>query len=194
MMGTIVINQTDCKQNVVLQSSQDGISGGYYDAAGVWHEIGAGTEIPEITPVIGKTLSATTGEESVNTARAYAGPFPVTPSSDGYTLQSYAPAGYKAALRAFYQESFISNADEMYTCCSPSLFGDTGNPWNQAAFINISGCVIGSKKDGTWHLYTDNIDELYFVYEKDDTTSNTSAADFDGYVVVNGVVYHIIGE
>lgn len=39
-MGTIVINQTDCKQNVVLQSSLDGITGGYYDAAGVWHEIG----------------------------------------------------------------------------------------------------------------------------------------------------------
>lgn len=39
-MGTIVINQTDCKQNVVLQSSADGITGGYYDAEGVWHEIG----------------------------------------------------------------------------------------------------------------------------------------------------------
>lgn len=39
-MGTIVINQTDCKQNVVLQSSVDGITGGYYDAAGLWHEIG----------------------------------------------------------------------------------------------------------------------------------------------------------
>lgn len=39
-MGTIVINQTDCKQNVVLTSSLDGISGGYYDAEGVWHEMG----------------------------------------------------------------------------------------------------------------------------------------------------------
>lgn len=46
-MGTIVINQTDCKQNVVLQSSLDGITGGYYDAAGVWHEIGGADEYSE---------------------------------------------------------------------------------------------------------------------------------------------------
>lgn len=39
-MGTIVINQTDCKQNIVLHSSLDGVSGGYYDQAGIWHEFG----------------------------------------------------------------------------------------------------------------------------------------------------------
>ena len=43
-MGTIVINQTDCKQNVVLESSLDGIIGGYYDASGVWHDLGAEPE------------------------------------------------------------------------------------------------------------------------------------------------------
>lgn len=49
-MGTIVINQTDCKQNVVLQSSLDGISGGYYDASGVWHDLSEGTE-PALYPM-----------------------------------------------------------------------------------------------------------------------------------------------
>ena len=45
-MGTIVINQTDCKQNIVLQSSVDGITGGYYDKEGNWHTIG-GDEGPK---------------------------------------------------------------------------------------------------------------------------------------------------
>lgn len=50
-MGTIVINQTDCKQNVVLTSSLDGISGGYYDAAGVWHELGGSEFVYEFADI-----------------------------------------------------------------------------------------------------------------------------------------------
>lgn len=39
-MGVIVINQTDAKQSIVLESTPEGVTGGYYDADGVWHEFG----------------------------------------------------------------------------------------------------------------------------------------------------------
>ena len=41
-MGKIVINQTDAKQVVILSSDDAGIQGGYYDAYGEWHKLGAG--------------------------------------------------------------------------------------------------------------------------------------------------------
>lgn len=45
-MGRIVINQTDAKQVVILSSDDAAIQGGYYDANGEWHELGA-----EVNPV-----------------------------------------------------------------------------------------------------------------------------------------------
>lgn len=41
-MGKIVINQTDSKQVVILSSDDAAIQGGYYDAYGEWHKLGAG--------------------------------------------------------------------------------------------------------------------------------------------------------
>lgn len=41
-MGRIVINQTDAKQVVILSSDDAEIQGGYYDANGEWHKLGAG--------------------------------------------------------------------------------------------------------------------------------------------------------
>ena len=41
-MGTIVINQTDCKQKIVLVTSAVGVTGGFYDPEGVWHVFGGG--------------------------------------------------------------------------------------------------------------------------------------------------------
>ena len=64
-MGTIVINQTDSKQNVVLESSLDGVTGGYYDAAGVWHDLGGYT--PENQVYIGKKFKAKTDREIIET-------------------------------------------------------------------------------------------------------------------------------
>lgn len=45
MPGKIFINETADKQKVELTTGDDGITGGYYDAAGEWHEFGGGSSI-----------------------------------------------------------------------------------------------------------------------------------------------------
>ncbi len=42
MPGKIFINETADKQKVELTTGADGVTGGYYDASGEWHEFGGG--------------------------------------------------------------------------------------------------------------------------------------------------------
>ena len=39
-MGRIVINETENKQTIILNDSQEGVEGGYYDSQEQWHEFG----------------------------------------------------------------------------------------------------------------------------------------------------------
>ena len=43
MPGKIFINETADKQKVELTTGADGVTGGYYDAAGEWHDFGGGS-------------------------------------------------------------------------------------------------------------------------------------------------------
>ena len=47
-MGRIVINETENKQTVILNDSPAGVEGGYFDSQMVWHEMGGGSDTPEI--------------------------------------------------------------------------------------------------------------------------------------------------
>lgn len=41
-MGRTVINQTENKQTIILNDSPEGVTGGYFDADMVWHDVGSG--------------------------------------------------------------------------------------------------------------------------------------------------------
>lgn len=41
-MGKVIINETDHKQKIVLVTSEVGVTGGFYDPEGEWHDFGSG--------------------------------------------------------------------------------------------------------------------------------------------------------
>lgn len=61
MPGKIFINETADKQKVELTTGADGISGGYYDAAGVWHDLGGSAPSSKIYKLKNRTASGASG-------------------------------------------------------------------------------------------------------------------------------------
>lgn len=55
MPGKITINETADKQKVELTTGADGVTGGYYDAAGEWHDFGGGSA--DVIKVFDQTVS-----------------------------------------------------------------------------------------------------------------------------------------
>ena len=188
-MGTIIINQTDCKQNVVLQSSVDGITGGYYDASGVWHEIGAGTEIPEIKVHVGK---GTSGSSIVdNSTRAISDPFPIETNGD---IQFYIPDGCSATFKLCTSDTEVSTDG-----LKPGLADLVGtDAYSYVGFGNeVSvGVLLFYTTGGTPHLYTladltGGNGNIRVMFRQGDGTGDFTA-DIDGYMVVDGTLYHVV--
>ena len=193
-MGTIVINQTDSKQNVVLESSLDGIAGGYYDAAGVWHEIGAGMEIPEIKVYLGKGISSSTGEETENAARASSDPIPF--SGNDTKIQLYFPAS-----KSFYVNLKLYKGEEFETVIRPTVLpydavGTTASEytgWANIASGHIVDVAVGTKLVSIPDM--SEITSIRMMFKIDIAgTDNVAGSVFDGYIVVGGQLYHLINE
>lgn len=60
-MGKIVINKTDAGQKILLDSNEEGVTGGYYDRQEVWHEFGGGGSA-EILPALTITFKNRVGQ------------------------------------------------------------------------------------------------------------------------------------
>lgn len=179
-MGTIVINQTDCKQNVVLQSSLDGITGGYYDAAGVWHEFGGGA-VEEIKVYVGKGFS---GNDIVDDAtRAITDPIPFTPADGDNYIQQYVPMNYQAGVRACDSEGNL--------IATGRVVGTTTNVGQYNVYYStISEGILlkgspSAKDDGT------GISFIRFQFKNGSAGTDPVASVFDGYAVVSGTLYHL---
>lgn len=67
-MGKIVANPTDAGQAVILTTTEEGVTGGYFDREGVWHEFGGGQGI-SLQPIIHVTLVNDGGENPLTITR-----------------------------------------------------------------------------------------------------------------------------
>lgn len=189
-MGRTVINETENKQTIILNDSPEGVEGGYFDSLMKWHELG-GSSINEIRVLNGYSINSGTGEITENAARAVSDPIPFTSESVNI-IQQYVPSGYKA--RPFFYTDSETYINQYITVVTPSLIG-TSTAWTGVAFNNISSGVIGLKPSNqNWENYSGNAAFIRFLFEKENGTDLTSAADIDGYAYINGVVYHLKGE
>ena len=138
-MGTIIINQTDCKQNVVLQSSLDGITGGYYDAAGVWHELGA-FEFEPKDMQIGTISDAATSNYFATPAgstRIGSPYFFTLPEGDYVLLTEPALTGVQGVLN-FYNKAGM---DEVLTHAAISAANRQSSGWKDLGeTISVPDC------------------------------------------------------
>lgn len=188
-MGTIIINQTDCKQNVVLQSSVDGITGGYYDAAGVWHEIGAGSEITEIKVNIGKGRSGTSIVD--DTKRAITDKIPFDKNKEEISCQLYAPYGYYGVLVLCTGDDSVESGA---TGIMPASYLGQTSP-SIEVWINQSydGVMVKKAGSGPYTLpdFSVTNGNVRIMFKKGEAGTDTVEDVFDGYIVVDDIVYHL---
>lgn len=62
MPGKIFINETADKQKIELTTGADGVTGGYYDPEGVWHDFGGGGGGSNIQPLLTITFTDDTAD------------------------------------------------------------------------------------------------------------------------------------
>lgn len=67
-MGKIVANPTDSGQAVILTTTEEGVTGGYFDKQGEWHEFGGGGG-SSLQPVVHLTLINDGGENPFDIIR-----------------------------------------------------------------------------------------------------------------------------
>lgn len=189
-MGRIVINQTENKQTIILNDSPEGIEGGFFDKDMNWIALYSPVEIP-----VKEKTGLTGAGEVANEARALSAVIPITNEAVNY-IQQYTPAGYKANIKILEGDTYVMDGDNPKTVVNvPTTVIGSSEAWSTYAFNNISGGVIGEKPTGqNWKAYTNaDMTAIQFLFEKDNGTDATSAEDFDGYAVVSGVLYHLVG-
>lgn len=151
-MGRIVINKTDAGQKVLLDTNEEGVTGGYFDSEEVWHEFGGGGETEDLLQTL-EVTNNTNYNISIYSNRIS-------------TVDNKSVCNTTAVIRPSATSSLLfpfgANSVEGIIIATRVNLASSANVSMLSATLTVDGQVTSSTLIPTAQLDTANYKALYF--------------------------------